>query len=328
MPGMAAMRIEASQLSYVTAHHSASATVVLDETLTRTPTADTRTATPVDTVQLSGRTGLSAASGYDDLNDLDPKQRLAILILESILGHKIRLMRSSSCGAAPAASVPANAPASAPTVEAHQRIELHSEVEQTSFQAQGVVETVDGRHIQFSVELNMQRAFQSSSVTVGVASTTDPLVVNLGGAPARITGAKIAFDLNSDGNAEDFSFVAAGSGFLAVDSNGDGKVNDGGELFGPRTGNGFADLAAYDADGNGWVDENDPIFTKLRVWTQDGLSTLSENGIGAISTSSAETPFALKDATNALQANVRATGIYLSEDGAAGTIQQVDLADA
>ena len=151
--------------------------------------------------------------------------------------------------------------------------------------------------------------------------------MNFRGAPARISGAKIAFDLNSDGKAEDFSFVASGSGFLAFDGNGDGKVNDGSELFGPRTGEGFAELASYDADGNGWIDANDPIVAKLRIWTRDRLSTLSEKGIGAISTTSADTPFALKDGANVLQANVRATGVYLSESGQAGTIQQVDLAE-
>jgi hypothetical protein len=104
-------------------------------------------------------------------------------------------------------------------------------------------------------------------------------------------------------------------------------VNDGRELFGPQTGNGFAELASYDADHNGWIDENDPVFSKLRIWTQDRLFTLSEKGIGAIATSSAETPFALKDGATSLQGNIRSSGIYLSENGAAGTIQQVDLAE-
>ena len=98
------------------------------------------------------------------------------------------------------------------------------------------------------------------------------------------------------------------------------------ELFGPQTGNGFADLAAYDADGNGWVDQGDPIFAKLRIWSQDGLSTLADKGIGAISTASADTPFAIKDSANVLQAEVRGSGVYLTESGHAGTIQQVDVA--
>jgi hypothetical protein len=119
--------------------------------------------------------------------------------------------------------------------------------------------------------------------------------------------------------------VDAGSGFLAIDRNQDGKVNDGSELFGPRTGNGFAELAAYDSDGNGWIDENDPVFSDLKVWTQGGLYSLKDMGIGAISTESVETPFAIKDSANNLQGNVRGSGVYLSEDGDAGAAEQVDL---
>jgi hypothetical protein len=141
-----------------------------------------------------------------------------------------------------------------------------------------------------------------------------------------LTGGKVSFDLNSDGVPEDISFVGAGSGFLVLDSNGDGKVNDGQELFGPQTGNGFSELAGYDSDGNGWIDEGDAVFSKLRIWTQDGLHTLPQQGIGAISTSSAETPFALKDGNGGLQGEVRGTGVFLFESGSAGTIQQVDLA--
>jgi hypothetical protein len=327
-PSGGQMKIEASQVSYFTAHRSESATEVIDETNTRRPASTIQAQANLrDTVKLSGAGGPSAAIGDDELNDMDPKLRLAWLVIESLLGRKLGLRRVGSTVVAPGRGVAASVGAPAGTVELHRRIEVHSEMEQTKFQAQGVVETADGRRIRFSVGLNMERNFSSVSATEGTANTTDPLVVNFGGGPARIASAKIAFDLNSDGKPEAVSFVASGSGFLALDRNGDGKVNDGGELFGPATGNGFAELAAFDVDGNGWIDESDPVFAKLRVWTLDGVSTLTENGIGAIAAASLETPFALKDSSNVLQANVRATGIYLAESGAAGTIQQVDLAE-
>ncbi len=40
------------------------------------------------------------------------------------------------------------------------------------------------------------------------------------------------------------------------------KINDGSELFGTSSGDGFKDLATYDEDENGWIDENDSIFSK------------------------------------------------------------------
>ena len=54
-----------------------------------------------------------------------------------------------------------------------------------------------------------------------------------------------------------------------TDFNNDGIINDGKELFGPNSGNGFSDLANYDLDKNGWIDENDTIYDKLRIWTKD-----------------------------------------------------------
>ena len=37
------------------------------------------------------------------------------------------------------------------------------------------------------------------------------------------------------------------------------------KLFGTSSGDGFKDLAEYDEDGNGWIDENDSIFNRLKV---------------------------------------------------------------
>ena len=81
--------------------------------------------------------------------------------------------------------------------------------------------------------------------------------------------------------------LSKGSGYLALDTNADGIINDGSELFGTQSGNGFKDLLSHDEDGNGWIDEADSIFQKLKIWTMDenGVSTLldlAEAGLGAI----------------------------------------------
>ena len=52
---------------------------------------------------------------------------------------------------------------------------------------------------------------------------------------------------------------------------------------------------------------------------------LGQRGIGAMYLGNIDTPFALKDSNNALQGQVRASGIFLHEDGRAGTMQQLDL---
>jgi hypothetical protein len=53
---------------------------------------------------------------------------------------------------------------------------------------------------------------------------------------------------------------------------------------------------------------------------------LKDKGVGALYLGSAETPFSLKDDDNRLRGEVRASGIYLREDGSTGALQQVDLA--
>ncbi|MBC5714727.1 hypothetical protein H8S17_11050 [Roseburia sp. BX1005] len=211
----------------------------------------------------------------------------------------------------------------------------YSEKEMTSFSTTGTVKTADGREMSFNLSLTMSRAFEEAytkTTSFGAPQLCDPLVINLNTSSANVTDQTFFFDLDADGHAEKISQLASGSGFLAYDTNGDGIINDGNELFGTKSGDGFADLASYDEDGNGWIDENDPIFDKLRIWTKDVsgkdvLCALGKAGVGAIYLGNSETEFSLNskkdNTTNAL---IRKTGIFLYEKGGCGTIQHVDMA--
>lgn len=209
-----------------------------------------------------------------------------------------------------------------------------SESEQTAFRSRGVAVTEDGRSIGFNVEFSMSRAFSQKyeSLTSQQFVLTDPLVINLDGSPTSVSDVKYAFDLDGDGEKENISFAGKGSGFLALDRDGNGKIDDGSELFGTKSGDGFADLAAYDEDGNGWIDENDEVYSRLRVWVKDDdggdtLMDLREADVGAIYLGSVDTEFSLNDSvTNDTNAVMRRTGIYLKESGGAGTVSHVDLA--
>jgi len=217
----------------------------------------------------------------------------------------------------------------------YEHVEINAQYEATSFSSSGVVTTADGRQIQFDVSLEMRR--ESVEVSrfrfhADEVHEVDPLVINFGGQTARLTDETMAFDLDADGESEDVSFVQSGSGgFLVLDHNGDGQVNDGSELFGPTTGNGFEQLAQYDDDGNGWIDENDGVFSQLNLWTSGSgqephLMSLQEANVGAIHLAHAPTPFAMQGTDDRALGTLGSTGIYLTEDGKAGTIQQLDLA--
>ncbi len=210
---------------------------------------------------------------------------------------------------------------------------IFTDREVTSFSTFGTVETADGRSIHFNLNLEMSREF-TSAVGMEYARKTfciDPLVINLEGSPAAFSDQTFFFDLDSDGKAEELSSLTGGSGFLALDLNNDGVINDGSELFGTKSGDGFKDLAAYDKDGNGWIDENDEVFKHLKVWTKnadgsDRLIAIADAGVGAIYLGNASTEFSVNTLdTNQTQGIVRSTGIFLKESGEVGTIQHVDL---
>lgn len=211
---------------------------------------------------------------------------------------------------------------------------FYIESEHTTFASAGIVQTADGRNIEFGVEVSMSRAFMQEINMLEVKDyiKTDPLMINLDTDIGSVSDQKFFFDLDADGKEEEISFAGKGSGFLAYDKNQDGTVNDGTELFGTKSGDGFRDLAAYDEDGNGWIDENDTIFSKLKVWTKDEngkdmLLSLKQADVGAIYLGNADTQFSLKNEDHELNAQIRKTGIYLKESSAAvGTINHVDLA--
>ena len=124
--------------------------------------------------------------------------------------------------------------------------------------------------------------------------------------------------------------MASGSGFLALDRNADGRINDGRELFGALSGDGFTDLAQLDDDGDGWVDAADAAFEQLRIWLPDAngdgrLATLQELGVAALSTRSIASPFALRGESNSDLGQLRSTGVYVGTDRSVGSVQQIDL---
>lgn len=210
----------------------------------------------------------------------------------------------------------------------------YEETENTSFTTQGTVKCADGREINFNLNLEMSRSFQEyyeENIAFTQTSMCDPLVINLTGNIADLSDQTFFFDLDGDGQKDEINRLAAGSGFLALDKNGDGKINDGSELFGTKSGDGFADLAAYDTDHNGFIDEGDEIWDKLKIWVMDEngneqLYSLAEKGVGAICLQNNATNFAITDANNQAKGMIRSTGVFLYENGNAGTVQHVDMA--
>ena len=288
----------------------------------------------------------------------DPKLTAIRMILEILTGKRINTVtpKNFSKGVDPAVSTrPAEVPSQGTPPKAgwgleYDYHEVTAEHEEMTFKAKGGVETADGQHLNVAMELAMSREFVQTKdirVRAGDAVLVDPLVINFADQPPSLTDQKVAFDLNMDGVSEQISSVAPGSGLLFLDRNNDGQATDGSELFGPASGSGFMELAALDSDANGWLDDNDPMFAKLQVWIKgyvqpsfnsgqslngvtetaaDSVTSLKGLGIGAILLSHQATAFSLNDRQNQQLGQVTGSGIFLREDGNAGSIQEIMLA--
>lgn len=212
----------------------------------------------------------------------------------------------------------------------------YSESETTSFSSVGNVCTEDGREISFSLDVEMSRSFSAYYKREGIPVTNmiDPLVINFTGDISTLSDSKFYFDLDSDGEKELISAPSEGSGFLALDKNNDGTINDGSELFGTSSGDGFGELAKLDSDGNGWIDENDSVWKDLKIWVTDKdgkseLSSLKDKNVGAIFLGNSDTDFSLRSGIDgSLNGAIRKTGIFLYEDGSGvGMINHLDIAN-
>lgn len=209
-----------------------------------------------------------------------------------------------------------------------------AENETTCFDTTGTAVTADGRQLSFNISVEMSRSFvkmAEEQIDFGQPRLCDPLVINLNTNVASVSDQKFFFDIDADGVQDEISMLSKDSGYLALDANADGIINDGSELFGTQSGNGFEDLQAHDSDGNGWIDEADSIFQKLKIcfFDENGVATLinlKDADIGAIYLGYENTEFSLKNASNETNAVIQKTGLFLYENGLSGTIQQMDLA--
>jgi len=171
----------------------------------------------------------------------------------------------------------------------------------------------------------------------------DPLTLDLDGDGIETTAQSgwngVLFDHNNDDKKTATGWLSGDDGFLVMDRNGNGTIDNGTELFGDNTqlsngdtaSDGFAALADIDSNQDGLIDVNDSAFANLRVWqdkNQDGVSqpdelkTLDQLGIASLST--------IGTASGASQNGnvITHTGTFTKTDGSIGQTGNLDLASS
>ena len=263
---------------------------------------------------------------------LSDKMKLAKQILQAMTGQSLSLKVTNSEAEAGAQVEGAESVNEGALVGMrYEETSIYTETEELRFSGRGVVTTESGQSIAIDMAFVMNHSFsqaESFSFAAGV-QLEDPLVINFDTHAVSLTNETHDFDLNSDGQTETLHQLGAGSGFLMLDKNGDGKATNGSELFGATTGNGFKELAKYDDDGNGFIDENDAVYSQLQIWVKTGgedqTYSLKDKDVGAIYLGAIATPFELKNQDNELLGVVRGSSIYLGDQSSVGSVQQIDL---
>jgi len=187
--------------------------------------------------------------------------------------------------------------------------------------------------IQVSSEVN-----NNFNDAYGFIPRIDPLAIDLNGDGVRTISidSGVLFDFNDDQMRTGTGWLDANDGFLVYDRNGNGVIDNGGELFGVDTRktdgslakDGFDALRDLDSNGDGIFNVKDTKFGNVRIWqdkNSDGISqtdelkTLDELGITAINLDSQETNI------DSNGNRIAATGTVEFADGATSTAANLDL---
>lgn len=181
-----------------------------------------------------------------------------------------------------------------------------------------------------SFNLQLEFSFESTEVvqvTQGQVQQSDPITFDLDGDGIELTNyaAGARFDILGIGQQANTAFVTGGDAFLALDRNGNGKIDSGKELFGDQRGakNGFEELRILDGNGDGVIDARDEAFTRLRLFKDNGngvteageLLSLAGAGIASIS-------LAYRDVDEAASGGNRTaqSSLFRYEDGRRGRV--------
>jgi hypothetical protein len=194
--------------------------------------------------------------------------------------------------------------------------------------------TTEALHLQIDVTVTDHDG-DAVSQTVYVNPVAPPVALDLNGDGIQYLdqSAGVHFDYAGDGTAVATAWVGPHDGLLAIDLNGNGKVDNGTEIVFATAGS--TDLqgvaATYDSNHDGVLNASDADFAKFGVW-QDANSngvadpgefhTLTEAGITSINLTSDGAAYT----TASGQVTVNGTSTFTWSNGSTGAVGDVSFA--
>lgn len=250
----------------------------------------------------------------DELDGLDPSLTKYLALLSIFMDDKdeenfrkqlsnfSKSMRQGSSAAAAVPTAAASETATAPAAEGADASASTSTAGSTatsvsvsvSISASVSVSSVTDQIL--SGKINFSEGMRLISAQLNITQQCDPLVLDINGDGIDLSGAAdgVNYDIRGTGETVRTGFVRGDDALLFLDQNGNNMADNGRELFGDQEGdaNGFAELAQYDENADGQIDELDAAYTKLRLWQdknadgvsqEDEVSSLYEMGLRSIS---------------------------------------------
>lgn len=142
------------------------------------------------------------------------------------------------------------------------------------------------------------------------------------------------FDVDGNGRRDDTGWVGQGDGFLVVDINGNGTIDNGSELSfmadAANASGALQGLSLFDSNGDGIISNLDIRFVELQVWVDGNangitdigeLRSLDEVGIASIDLEREGT----NDRTKVGRNIVQATSSFTRSDGSVGNVGETAL---
>ena len=223
---------------------------------------------------------------------------------------------------------------------------LSTEQQQLNFTMQGEF-ILDNQTVNLSYQLNLSASYSSmSKIETTAAALKDPLVIQFGTRSIGHITDYAQLDINSDSKQDDLPIFSGDVGYLVFDKNQNNRVDDGRELFGPRTNNGFDELAQLDSNNNGFFDSQDENYSQVYIWqpqhsennsntgsssesNKQNLVSLSQAGIKAISLNAIATQFNFRDQrqenNGEISAQLKQTSFAITDNNQTVGVHQIDV---